>query len=144
MFVVPGRSTPPPLLYSLVPLLIWSALRFGSTGASTSATIVALMSIWGAVHGRGPFIETDPINRVLSLQVFLFFTSVPFMVLATLVDESKRAESELREGEERFPLVANTAPVLIWMAGIDKLCTFFNLGWLSFTGRSMEKELGEG
>jgi PAS domain S-box-containing protein len=144
IFVVPGRSAPPALLYSLVPFLIWSALRFGSAGVGTSATIVALMSIWGAVHGRGPFTETDPINRVLSLQVFLFFASVPFMVLATLVEERKRAEGELREGEERFRLVANTAPVLIWMSGTDKLCTFFNQGWLNFTGRSMEQELGEG
>lgn len=56
----------------------------------------------------------------------------------------KRTEHGLRESEERFRLVANTAPVLIWMAGADKLCTFFNQGWLSFTGRSMEQELGEG
>jgi PAS domain S-box-containing protein len=56
----------------------------------------------------------------------------------------KRAEHVLRESEERFRLFANTAPVLIWMAGTNKLCTFFNQGWLSFTGRSMEQELGEG
>jgi PAS domain S-box-containing protein len=56
----------------------------------------------------------------------------------------KRAEHAVRESEERFRLVANTAPVLIWMSGTDKLCTFFNQGWLSFTGRSMEQEMGEG
>lgn len=144
LFVAPSRIAPPPLLYSLLPFLIWSALRFGSTGVGTSASIVALMSVWGAVHGRGPFTETDPINRVLLLQLFLLFTSMPFMVLAVLVEERKHAEGELREGEERFRLVANTAPVLIWMAGTDKLCNFFNQRWLSFTGRSMEQELGEG
>ena len=56
----------------------------------------------------------------------------------------KGTEHVLCESEERFRLVANTAPVLIWMSGTDKLCTFFNQGWLSFTGRSMEQELGEG
>ncbi len=50
----------------------------------------------------------------------------------------------LRESEDRFRLVANTAPVLIWMSGTDKLCTFLNQGWLSFTGRRLEQELGEG
>ena len=56
----------------------------------------------------------------------------------------KRAEQTLRESEERFRLVANSAPTLIWMAGTDKRCIFFNQGWLDFTGRSMEQELGDG
>jgi PAS domain S-box-containing protein len=64
--------------------------------------------------------------------------------IARDITARKRAEHVLRESEERFRLVANTAPVLIWMAGANKLCTFFNQGWLSFTGRSMEQELGEG
>jgi PAS domain S-box-containing protein len=40
--------------------------------------------------------------------------------------------------------VTNTAPVLIWMSGTDKLCTFFNQGWLDFTGRSLKQDLGNG
>ena len=50
----------------------------------------------------------------------------------------------MRESEERFRLVANAAPVMIWMSGVDKLCTYFNQGWLEFTGRSIEAELGNG
>jgi PAS domain S-box-containing protein len=68
------------------------------------------------------------------------------LILTLLVQGArrKRAEEALRESEERFRLVADTAPALIWMSGTDKLCTFFNKGWLDFTGRSMEQELGEG
>ena len=40
--------------------------------------------------------------------------------------ESFHAERTIRESEERFRLVANTAPVMIWMSGTDKLCTYFN------------------
>jgi PAS domain S-box-containing protein len=143
MFVTRATHASPAGLYSLLPFLLWSALRFGSAGAGTSASIVALVSIWGAVHGRGPFTETDPTN-VFTLQLFLLFTAVPFMTLAVLVEERKRQEAVLRESEERFRLMADTAPTLIWMSGTDKLCTFFNRGWLDFTGRSMEQELGEG
>jgi hypothetical protein len=36
--------------------------------------------------------------------------------------------------------MADTVPVLIWVSGVDKLCDFFNEGWLKFTGRTMEQE----
>jgi PAS domain S-box-containing protein len=54
------------------------------------------------------------------------------------------SEAGWHESEERFQIVANAAPVLIWMAGVDKLCTFFNKPWLKFTGRSLEQEMGNG
>jgi len=60
------------------------------------------------------------------------------------ITKRKHAEEELRESEARFRAMANTAPVMIWVSGPDRLCTFFNKGWLDFTGRSLEQELGTG
>jgi two-component system sensor kinase FixL len=60
------------------------------------------------------------------------------------ISKRKIAEEESRESEGRFRTVADAAPVLIWMSGVDKLCTFFNKPWLEFTGRSLEQEMGDG
>src|SRR5437867_4020489 len=60
------------------------------------------------------------------------------------VTQRKLGEQALLESEARFRTMANTAPVLIWMSGLDKLCTFFNKPWLEFTGRTIEQELGNG
>jgi hypothetical protein len=77
-------------------------LRFGSAGVSTSMIAIACLSIWGAIHGRGPFAGSGPLDNVLSLQLFLLFATAPFMVLAALVEERMRVEEDLREGEERL------------------------------------------
>ena len=256
---------------AVVPFLLWAALRFGTTGVSSAMIGVAFLALWGAVHGRGPFIVPESVHGVPSIQVFLLLVAAPFMVLAVVVDEHneslgalrsseerfrlaaqagkmfayewdaatdviqrspefvqvlgfgqaaettgqqilaqvhaadrerimaafaklspekpslrisfrmvrpdgttiwverssraqfneqgrllrivgmvaditerKRAEEQLQESEERFRLVATTAPVMIWMSGPDKLCTYFNQPWLTFTGRSIQQELGNG
>lgn len=56
----------------------------------------------------------------------------------------KLAEEQARESERQFLLMVNSAPVLIWISGPDKLCTFLNQPWLEFRGRTMEEELGSG
>jgi PAS domain S-box-containing protein len=60
------------------------------------------------------------------------------------VTAHRQAESALLESEERFWNMADAAPVMIWVSGPDKLGAFFNKGWLDFTGRTREQELGHG
>jgi signal transduction histidine kinase len=90
-------SSHPALLYSLVPLLLWATLRFGSTGVGTSMTALAFVAIWGAVHHKGPFTGPGPLVNVLSLQLFLFFTAAPFTALAAVDEEGKDTEQALRQ-----------------------------------------------
>jgi len=91
----PARYSSPTLLYALVPFLLWAALRFGTTGVSSSAIAIAFVAMWGAAHGRGPFIGSKSFNTVPSFQLFLFSTAAPFMVLAAIVEEKKQASDQL-------------------------------------------------
>ena len=60
------------------------------------------------------------------------------------VARQREAESVLRESERRFRAISDTSPVMIWVTGIDRSCTYVNRAWLEFTGRSLEEELGNG
>ena len=60
------------------------------------------------------------------------------------ITAQKLAEEQARESERQFLATVNSAPVLIWTTGSDKLCTFVNQRWLEFRGRTLEEELGNG
>lgn len=60
------------------------------------------------------------------------------------ITDKRQAEEELRASENRFRTMADSAPLLIWMCGPDKLRNYVNQGWLDFTGSSLDMELGSG
>ncbi len=58
--------------------------------------------------------------------------------------ESKQAAAALAESELKYRTLADSGQALIWTAGLDKQCDYFNQPWLDFTGRTLEQERGEG
>ncbi|MBX9252790.1 response regulator [Desmonostoc muscorum CCALA 125] len=88
-------------------------------------------------------------NRWFENRIYPFAEGVSIFVtdISDVYEElrlRKQAEEALRESEQRFRLMADSAPTLIWMSGIDKLCHYFNKTWLDFTGRTIEQEMGNG
>ena len=60
------------------------------------------------------------------------------------IEERKFAEAEIRDSETRFRHLADTVPVLIWLADTSKMFFYFNKPWLNFTGRTLVQEEGSG
>jgi PAS domain S-box-containing protein len=111
--------------------------HFGETGTA-SRNMGTLGTLWASRSNGDEFPIEASISHVDAAGKKLF------TVILRDVTDRRQAEEALRESEKRFRLVANTAPVMIWMSGTDKLCTYFNTPWLDFTGRSLESELGNG
>jgi two-component system sensor kinase FixL len=103
-------------------------------------SVEGLLVIWGVI--RSPFFISFPYLGIVVAMAYELSSEV--LRAAQIAGQLRLSESELRESEARFRKVADSAPVLIWMSGLDRLCTFFNKPWLEFTGRSVEQELGNG
>jgi PAS domain S-box-containing protein len=98
-------------------------------------------------HGRELMAQRKD-GTVFPVEIGLspLYTESGMLVLSSIIDitQRKRLEAALRESDERFRVMADSAPVMLWMAGPDQLCTFFNKRWLAFTGLRMEDALGAG
>jgi PAS domain S-box-containing protein len=88
-------------------------------------------------------VEADGRPRYLEARVA---TGLDGNLLLALRDNETRAlaDARLRESEERFRVMADCAPVMLWRADKSAECDFFNSGWREFTGRPLEAELGVG
>ena len=63
---------------------------------------------------------------------------------AAAIAAGEHATRALRETEQRLRAIDEASPLMIWIAGTDRLCNYFNRAWLEFVGRSLEQELGNG
>jgi PAS domain S-box-containing protein len=130
----------PPLAFTLLRGMRTATLAIAAKG-------ILATTLWSQLHWAGALPITD-------LRLLIAIYSATILVLASVVDERKRAsrqieelrleEAALRKSEEHFRTLANSAPVMIWLSGTDNLCTFVNEPWLKFTGRTLMEELGYG
>ena len=67
-----------------------------------------------------------------------------FIAVFDVITERKNLAAKFQHSDAHFRFVTETAHALIWMADKDRLCTWFNKGWLDFTGRTLEQERGNG
>jgi PAS domain S-box-containing protein len=146
------------ILFSLIALLMAFDLRKETRWTvprrlgSAIVMGVAVSAMHYTAMAAARFIPASPPNLSQALSISpvgnnaIAIVTLIVLVAALMTSSvDRRAITEAqRESEARFRLVADSAPVMIWMSGTDKLCTYFNKPWLDFTGRSIGRELGNG
>jgi len=85
------RSFLPAVLYSPLPFILWSTLRFGEKGASSAILVVAVVLIWRTLGGHSLFLAADPETNVLALQLFLAGLAIPVLLLGAAIEELHQA-----------------------------------------------------
>lgn len=107
---LPEPTATPSLLYLPLPFLLWAALRFGPPLTSAAFAIVAFLVIWGAGHGRGPFLGAVTHDSALPIQLFLLSIAVPLLFLAAVIEERRQTERKLRSSQELFATAFRSSP----------------------------------
>jgi two-component system CheB/CheR fusion protein len=123
--VFSGRHAAPiasyPLHYTVFPLVIWSALRFGQRGTATMTFLIASVAIWGTVRGSGPFAMNTADESLIMLQLFMAVVAVTGLVMGAAITERdvarRRAAREyehLQISEERLRLALDAGNMGVW------------------------------
>lgn len=88
--------------YSIFPILIWIALRFGQREVASAVVLVSAFAIWGAIHDRGPFAIGSFDQRLTLLDLFLAVTSVTGLTLGAVTAARRRAEAALQRAKDEL------------------------------------------
>jgi signal transduction histidine kinase len=99
----------PALFYAPLPFLLWTAVRFGAAGTASAVALVTVATIWGAVHGLGPFAGRAPQDTARDMQLFLIAMAVPMLLLSVAYGERARAQGEAREQRRQLTHLSRVA-----------------------------------
>jgi PAS domain S-box-containing protein len=137
-----GNSIIPASLYLPLPLLLWAALRFGSGGMIVALSALTLLTVQGAMSGRGPFVSQSPAENLIQLQYFLIALCVPLLLLAAIVQQQSTTAAELQQSQAAYRSVVEDQTELICRFLPGGIFTFVNGAYSRYFDRKADELLG--
>jgi PAS domain S-box-containing protein len=134
-----GANTLPTLVYMPLPILLWAALRFGPLGSCTCVLMVTLISIWGTVHGHGPFVNSSQVENVRWLQLFLVFIAILSLLFVSLLEERRLGE----QARAFAAAIVESSSDAIIGCTLEGIITTWNRGAEKLYGYSPEEAIGQ-
>jgi len=128
-----------PLAYWCVPILVWTAFRFGQRETATAIFVLSGVATWGSLRGFGPFARETQNDSLLLLQVFMGTTALMAMAFAAVVSQRKRAE----ETSARLAAIVESSDDAIISKTLDGIVISWNKGAERIFGYTPEEILGK-
>lgn len=134
--------------FGVFPFVLWGAIRFEAPGAAIVSFLISAITVWGTVHGFGPFIKGNALQNATVLQSFLGVTSVSGMVLAAVIAEraqlirEQSAHEALERSEKSYRGIVETAYEGIWKVDTNFITSFVNRRMAELLGYTVEEMLG--
>jgi PAS domain S-box-containing protein len=134
--------------FGVFPFVLWGAIRFEVPGAAIVSFLISSVTVWGTVHGFGPFIKGNALQNATLLQGFLGVTSVSGMVLAAVVSErvqlirAQSAHEALERSEKSYRGIVETGYEGIWKVDVNFITSFANRRMAELLGYTVEEMLG--
>lgn len=121
-----------------VTVMLWIVLRFRSEGAAAACAVVALIAIYFAIQGQGPFSVSRPEIIVPILQLFLVSMTLGMLCVAALASKNSQ---ELDDSRNRYRLIMDSVPDCIHELDMNARLTSMNAAGLQMLGVSDESEI---
>ncbi|MGB3264060.1 MAG: MASE1 domain-containing protein [Microcoleus sp.] len=86
-----------PVEYMIIPLLIWSAFRFGARQSTLLVVIVSAIAVFGTSRGLGSFVRPSLEESLFLLQSFIGVVAVTTYILSAVINENRQAAAALKK-----------------------------------------------
>ena len=110
------------------PFLFWAVFRLGTFGAASASSLLAIVALWSAIQGYGPFssIEASFDSRILSVQIYLLTSTLFAWMVVALINERKIAEKAWQSSERHLRSILHNAPVFVGQIEPGGIMSFNN------------------
>jgi PAS domain S-box-containing protein len=135
--------------FTLLPFVIWGAVRFSITGAALSSCVLTSVALWETSRGTGPFVNLGgPFLDATGLQMFIAVLSLSGLSLAAVLAERTTAqealarEKMLRRAQERYRMIVETTNDGVWLLDSENRTSFVNRRLTEMMGYTEAEMLG--
>jgi PAS domain S-box-containing protein len=118
-----------PVAYLTFPLMVWGAFRFGQPGVTAVSTLLGVLALAGSARGLGPFGQVGDRGEATLLAAFMNVVTVTALIVAAVVQERARAQTEHRATEARFRAFMRFSPAIAYMKSPDGRYVYGNEAW---------------